>query len=40
MESTDEEHRGRVMGLYMMNFGLIPIGTIPLAFLSDAFGIR
>ena len=40
MEKADQEHRGRVMGLYMMNFGMIPIGTIPLAYLSDAFGIR
>jgi MFS family permease len=40
MEEADQEHRGRVMGLYMMNFGLIPIGTIPLAYMSDAFGIR
>jgi MFS family permease len=40
MEEADQDHRGRVMGLYMMNFGMIPIGTIPLAYVSDAFGIR
>jgi MFS family permease len=39
MEHTDSEHRGRVMGIYMMNFGLIPIGTLPLAALGAVFGI-
>jgi hypothetical protein len=40
MENTDEEHRGRVMGIYMMNFGLIPVGTLPLAALGEVIGIR
>ena len=40
MELTDVEHRGRVMGVYMMNFGLIPVGLIPLALLSDEYGVR
>ncbi len=40
MEQVDDEHRGRVMGLYMMNFGLMPVGAIPIAGLAVAFGIR
>ena len=40
MEQTDSDHRGRVMGIYMMNFGMIPLGTLPLAALGDVIGIR
>ena len=40
MEQVDDEHRGRVMGLYMMNFGLMPIGAIPIAGLAVLIGIR
>ena len=40
MEQVDDEHRGRVMGLYMMNFGLMPVGAIPIAGLAVIFGIR
>ncbi|MBN4064560.1 MFS transporter, partial [Dehalococcoides mccartyi] len=40
MEQTDDEHRGRVMGVYMMNFGLIPIGAIPLGFITSFFDVR
>ena len=40
MEQVDDEHRGRVMGLYMMNFGLMPVGAIPIAGLAVVFGIR
>ena len=39
LENTDEEHRGRVMGMYMMNFGLIPLGVIPLAEVAESLGI-
>ena len=39
LENTDEEHRGRVMGMYMMNFGLIPLGVIPLAEVAEGVGI-
>ena len=39
LEHTDEEHRGRVMGMYMMNFGLIPLGVIPLAEVAERVGI-
>lgn len=39
MEQTDDEHRGRVMGVYMMNFGLMPLGAIPIAALAEVIGI-
>lgn len=40
LEQTKDEFRGRVMGLYMMNFGLIPLGAIPLAGIAELVGIR
>ena len=40
MEQTDDEHRGRVMGIYMMNFGLMPLGVIPVAVLAEEIGIQ
>ena len=40
MEQVDDEHRGRVMGLYMMNFGLMPLGAIPIAAIAEVAGIR
>ena len=32
------EMRGRVMGVFMMSFGLTPLGSMPMGALSDAFG--
>ncbi len=40
MEQTDDEHRGRVMGVYMMNFGLIPLGAVPLGFITAFLDVR
>lgn len=40
MEQADAEHRGRVMGIYMMNFGLMPIGVLPMAAIGEVLGIR
>jgi len=40
LEQTKEAFRGRVMGLYMTNFGLIPLGAIPLAGIAELVGIR
>ncbi len=40
MEQSDEEHRGRVMGIYMLNFGLTPIGAIPLGILAEQTSIQ
>jgi MFS family permease len=38
MLSTDEEYRGRVTSIYSMTFGLMPIGTLPLAGLAERIG--
>ena len=40
LEQTDAEHRGRVMGIYMLNFGLRPIGAIPLGILAERTNIQ
>ena len=40
MEQTDREHQGRVMGIYQVNFGLIPLGVLPLSAIAEAEGIR
>ena len=39
MEEADPEYRGRVNGVYTMNFGLMPLGTIPVAALASVYGI-
>ena len=33
MEQVDEEHRGRVMGIYTLNFGLVLIGAFVLTYV-------
>ena len=38
MEESEESYRGRVISLYMMNFGLIQLGVLPIGVLMDAFG--
>ncbi len=38
MEESDAGYRGRVMSLYMMNFGLIQLGILPIGILMDEFG--
>jgi MFS family permease len=40
MEQTDEQYQGRVMGVYMMNFGLIPLGALPMGAAAEAVGIQ
>jgi MFS family permease len=40
MESTDREYQGRVASVYTMNFGLMPLGTLPASALTEAFGVR
>ena len=40
LEQADAEHRGRVMGIYMLNFGLRPIGAIPLGILAERTSIQ
>ena len=40
LEQADAEHRGRVMGIYMLNFGLRPIGAIPLGILAERTSLQ
>ena len=40
LEETEEAYRGRVMGVYMMNFGLMPLGALPLGFIAASFDGR
>ena len=28
------------MGIYMMNFGLMPLGAIPLGFIAENYNVR
>jgi len=35
---TPPEMRGRVMGIFMMTFGLMPLGSMPMGALVDAIG--
>jgi MFS family permease len=38
MSEVDDRHRGRVMSINMMIFGLMPFAVIPAAFAADAVG--
>jgi MFS family permease len=38
MEQTDRELHGRVMSVYLMSFGLLPIATFPQAWVADHIG--
>ena len=38
MEQVDDQYRGRVMSIYMMNFGLMPLGVLPAGLIADAWG--
>jgi MFS family permease len=38
MTNTPQELMGRVMSLFMMTFGLMPIGTLPAGALAEAVG--
>ncbi|MCX2727898.1 MFS transporter [Thermomicrobium sp. 4228-Ro] len=37
--AVDDEVRGRVMGLYMVTWGFMPLGALPLGALGDVIGI-
>ena len=37
---TDDEHRGRVMSVYMMEFGVMSIATFGAAALAEIIGIQ
>jgi predicted MFS family arabinose efflux permease len=34
-----DEYRGRVMSMYMMTVGLLPLGTIPAGAMADTWGV-
>ena len=36
--TVDDEYRGRVMSVYMMTWGMMPFGTLPMGILADTFG--
>ena len=36
--ATSDALRGRVMGFYLMTWGLMPIGSLPQGVLADWFG--
>ena len=38
MTITPPEMRGRVMGLFMTTFGLMPLGALPMGALTDIIG--
>ena len=38
MEVVDDRYRGRVMSVFMMNFGLMPLGVLPAGLATDALG--
>lgn len=35
-----DEIRGRVMGAYMLNWGLMPLGALPMGMAADRFGVQ
>lgn len=34
---VDDRIRGRIFGIYMLTFGLMPVGTLPMGWVSSAF---
>lgn len=40
MEVVDDSYRGRISGIWMMNFGFMPIGILLFAQVSDIWDIR
>ena len=38
MEVVEDQYRGRVMSVFMMNFGLMPLGMLPAGLAVDYFG--
>ena len=40
MEVSDDRFRGRVMSVFMMNFGLMPLGVLPAGLAADVIGER
>lgn len=40
MEEVEDQYRGRVMSVFMMNFGLMPLGVLPTGLLADYIGAQ
>ena len=40
MENMDAEYRGRIMSLWMMKFGLMPLGVLPFSIIAEQFGAQ
>ena len=40
MEEVEDRYRGRVMSVFMMNFGLMPLGALPAAAMAQIVGGR
>lgn len=38
--NVDDSMRGRVMGIYMINVGLIPLGILPISAIGEAAGVQ
>lgn len=38
IDLTDEKFQGRVMSIYVMSFGLMPLGVLPASLLADLIG--
>ncbi len=38
MEEVDDQYRGRVMSVFMMNFGLMPLGVLPAGWIAEKMG--
>ncbi len=38
LEVVEDQYRGRVMSVFMMNFGLMPLGVLPASLAIEAFG--
>ena len=40
LEVADPAYRGRVVSLYAMNFGLMPLGVMPASLIAEYLGVR
>ena len=38
MEEVEDKYRGRVMSVFMMNFGLMPLGVLPAGAIAQEMG--
>ena len=37
--NCEDAYRGRIMAMYMMCIGLMPLGTLPAGAMADAWGV-